>query len=194
MRQINWDDLPCLEPANLTGGKKTALTIGVFDGLHRGHKALIEKISEKAPGFLPTVVTFRGNPKKRLGESAINDIISFDEKTALLDSMGVSLCVIIDFSEHFSTITGRVFLETLHKHLCPAYIAVGANFHCGYRRDTDTETFKTLAEGLGVEVEIVPPVFEGGALVSSSRIRSALTAGKIDEAILLLGRPLKPVP
>ena len=186
MRLINWDDLP-----ELTGGKKTALAVGVFDGLHRGHLALIAKITGKAPELLPVVVTFRENPKRfRENPQEIHDdIISFEEKTALLDSLGVPLCVIIDFSEHFSKMSGRSFLETLFRYLHPAYVTLGENFHCGYRRDTDAGTFKSLAEALGIQAEIIPPVMEGGSPVSSSRIRRALKAGRIKEASLLLGRP-----
>ncbi|MCL1814422.1 MAG: FAD synthetase family protein [Treponema sp.] len=193
MQQISWDNLPGLEKAG--DGKKTALTVGVFDGLHRGHQALIAKITAKAPELLPVVVTFRENPKKftkTAGKSAKNprDIIDFKEKIFLMESMGISLCVIIDFSEHFSKMSGRDFLEALNCRLRPAYMALGMNFHCGYRRDTDAGTFKTLAEGLGIEVEIIPPILEWGLPVSSSRIRSALEAGRINEANLLLGRPM----
>ena len=180
MHRINWDELAAHCRNNgpdpeLAGGKRIALTIGVFDGLHRGHQVLIAKITEKAPALLPAVITFRNNPKK---PKNIEDIISFEEKMALLDSFGIALAVIIDFSEHFSKINGRVFLETLNRYLRPAYIGLGGNFHCGHRRDTDAQTFKTLAESLGIETEIVPPVLEGGIPVSSSRIREALRAHK----------------
>ncbi|MCL1929266.1 MAG: FAD synthetase family protein [Treponema sp.] len=202
MQQINWNDLERLCPDNslkleITGhstrpeggifpscGKRTALTIGVFDGLHRGHQALIAKITEKAPEYLPTIITFRNNPKKLEG------IISFEEKTALLDSLGISLAVIIDFSEHFSKINGRDFLKALNGYLCPAYMGLGENFHCGYHRDTDAMAFKALAESLGIETEIIPPVMEGGSAISSSRIREALRTHRFEEAALLLGRPL----
>ena len=185
MRKINWDELAV---PGLTGGKKTALTIGVFDGLHRGHRLLIEKIIAKAPDLLPAVVTFRKNPKPL--NSLQKDIVSFEEKMALLAGFGTALCVIIDFSEQFSKISGRVFLETLNRYLCPAYIALGANFHCGYRRDTDAEGFSAIAKTLGIETEIAPPVLEGGLPISSSRIRAALEAGRIEEAALFLGRPI----
>jgi riboflavin kinase/FMN adenylyltransferase len=190
MRQINWDDLEKLGGNSLhytnpdAEGKRVALTIGVFDGLHRGHQALIAKITEKAPEFLPTVITFRNNPKK------IEDIISFDEKIALLDDLGITLVVIIDFSEHFCKINGRDFLESLNRYLRPAYIGLGVNFHCGYQRDTDAEAFKALATSLGIQTEIIPPVLEGGVAVSSSRIRAALEGGRTGEAALLLGHRL----
>ncbi|MDR2701004.1 MAG: FAD synthetase family protein [Spirochaetaceae bacterium] len=195
MRRINWDELSGLGQEAVTGGKKTALSVGVFDGLHRGHQALIAKITAKAPELLPAVVTFRQNPKVLVrgktvpgGEAEAVEIIGFEEKMALLDNLGVALCVIIDFSEQFSRIDGRAFFEALNRNLHPAYVALGANFHCGYRRDTDAQGFKALAEGSGVEAELVAPVLEGGLPVSSSRIRSALEAGRTGEAALLLGR------
>ncbi|MDR0448058.1 MAG: FAD synthetase family protein [Treponema sp.] len=189
MKIHNWDDLPQMSLAvDITGGKKTALTIGVFDGLHRGHQALISKITAKSPDLLPAVITFREKPRSPAGTT---DIITFKEKLILLENLGVDLCLVIDFSEHFSTISGRVFLETLNRYLCPAYIVVGTNFHCGYRRDTDAGGFKKLAEGLRIETEIVVPVMEGGLPVSSSRIRKALESGRAEEAALLLGRSVE---
>jgi len=193
MRLISWDSLKNQEISPVPDGMSTALTIGVFDGLHRGHRQLIAKITEKSPKYLPTVVTFRENPKKSPflleNDLSFKDIIDFDEKTALLDGYGIALCVIIDFSEYFSKISGRAFLEALRLYLRPAYIGLGVNFHCGYKRDTDAETFKTLAESLGIEAEIIPPVMEGGLPVSSSRIRAALKKGNTEEAALLIGRP-----
>ena len=95
MQQINWNGLCSQNITEITKEKKTALSIGVFDGLHRGHRLLIEKITAKAPELLPAVICFRNNPKNRSG------IITFEEKTALLAGFGIELCVIIDFSEHF---------------------------------------------------------------------------------------------
>ena len=181
MLQINWDEL---SSKDITKGKKTALSIGVFDGLHRGHRFLIEKITKQAPELFPTIVCFQNNPKKHSG------IITFEEKMALLADFGIELCVIIDFSEHFCKINVRAFIEMVSRYLSPAYIVLGTNFFCGYRRDTNAETFKTTAENLGITTEIVDPVMEGGLPVSSSRIRKALTLGNMDEAALLLGRPI----
>ncbi|MDR2071844.1 MAG: FAD synthetase family protein [Spirochaetaceae bacterium] len=209
MYKINWEELERGLWQTRGGDRKTALTIGVFDGFHRGHRVLITKIVEKAPALLPGVVTFRENPKKysflrqeaqpadspdfagpSSADNPFEDIIGFDEKMTLLSQSGVAFCVIIDFSENFSKIDGGSFIEALYRYLDPAYIAVGANFHCGYRQDTDALRFKVLAEGMGISAEIVKPVVEGGIPVSSSRIRAALRAGRYHEAELLLGRPL----
>ncbi|MDR2314085.1 MAG: FAD synthetase family protein [Spirochaetaceae bacterium] len=205
MYKISWKDLEKGLWETLGKGRKTALTVGVFDGFHRGHRVLISKIAEKAPALLPGVITFRENPKKYSflrqekgapefsEDNPFRDIIGFDEKMALLSQSKVALCVIIDFSENFSKINGESFVRTLHRYLDPAYIAVGANFHCGYRQDTDAPRFKALAEGMGISAEIVEPVLEGGIPVSSSRIRAALRAGRRHEAELLLGRPLREI-
>jgi riboflavin kinase/FMN adenylyltransferase len=180
---ISWDDM-CGGLPELTGGRETALTVGVFDGLHRGHQALIAKITAKTPELLPAVVTFRTNPK---GQPFI---LSFDEKMAILDSLGVRLGLYIDFSPDFSKISGEAFWELLNRHLRPRYVALGTNFHCGYRRGTDAQAFKALVEQTGVTAEIIPPVLEGALPVSSSRIRAALQAGNTAEAELLLGRKI----
>jgi riboflavin kinase/FMN adenylyltransferase len=182
---VNWNDLEHRPP----DPRPAALTIGVFDGVHRGHQALIGKITAKAPKLLPVVVTFRENPKKIARPGSFEgDITGFEEKIALIRGYGAELCVIIDFSRDFSTIDGRSFLEALDRFLNPAYIAVGTNFRCGYRRDTGALAFKTLGNDRGIEVEIVDPVMEGGFPVSSSRIRAALREGKSAEAETLLGR------
>jgi riboflavin kinase/FMN adenylyltransferase len=184
MRRVSWDDLERpSSPDPFLGERRSALTVGVFDGVHRGHRALIGKITAKAPELLPVAVTFRKSPKK------LPVITAFEEKMALLEALGVELCVIIDFSEVFGIMSGRVFVDRLVRRLRPAYIALGTNFHCGWKRDTDAGGFKALAEERGIEAEIIPPVLEGGSPVSSTRIRAALNEGRHDEAALLLGRP-----
>ncbi|MDR1930905.1 MAG: FAD synthetase family protein [Treponema sp.] len=193
MRILSWEELKDA-PA---GGKKTAVTIGVFDGIHRGHQELIRKITGKAPEMIPTVLTFRENPKfgvlnpQKEGNlrDFEGDIISFKEKTALFSGLGVELCVIIDFTRNFSTMKGRFFFEELCARLNPGYAAIGRNFHCGYGRDTGAEAFKALADASGFTAEIVEPVLEGALPVSSSRIRAAFREGRFEEAGLLLGRP-----
>ncbi|MDR0600558.1 MAG: FAD synthetase family protein [Treponema sp.] len=193
MRLVDWGDLEKEHSRvpELAGNRQSALTVGVFDGLHRGHRALIKKITQMAPKLVPAVVTFRENPKRLISSDheQWRELINFEEKMDFLDTLGVALCVIIDFSEDFSRISGGAFVESLCRFLRPAYMAVGVNFHCGYRRDTDAGAFKALAENRGVRVEILDPVLEGGLPVSSSRIRQALKAGRRDEAALLLGRP-----
>jgi riboflavin kinase/FMN adenylyltransferase len=186
MRIIDWPESP-------PDSKPTAITIGVFDGVHRGHRALIEKIVQKSPEMVPTVLTFRENPKKISRPGAFfGDIMSFNEKLALLEELGVELCTVIDFSPEFSTLKGREFFQKLCRFLNPGYAVIGSNFRCGHGLDTDAAAFRRLGLEKGVDVEILAPVMEGGLPVSSSRVREAIRGGRYDEASELLGRQIKP--
>jgi riboflavin kinase/FMN adenylyltransferase len=193
---MSWDE--AISPDGSAGDRRTAITIGVFDGVHRGHQALIAKIVQKAPDLLPAVITFRENPKriavparsaKPQNAAREGNILSLEQKTALFEKLGVGLCVVIDFSSGFCKLKGQDFFGLVRRFLHPVYAVIGSNFHCGYRRDTGAEEFRRLGEENGVEVEIAPPVLEGGLPVSSSRIRELLRAGDRAGAALLLGRP-----
>jgi FAD synthase len=188
-----------------------ALTIGVFDGVHRGHQALIQRIcSSESPlpsshsslltphssfALVPTVVTFRQNPLAVLKPDAFTgDILTLEQKLRVLEASGVLLTVLIDFSEKFSTIKGRDFVDLLLACRPVRLITLGRNFRCGCGLDTGADEIQRLAGERGVEVWVAPPVMDGGLPVSSSRIRQALAAGRIAEAERLLGRPINNVP
>jgi len=176
----------------------SAMTIGVFDGVHLGHQALIERIVSRGPN--PTVLTFRENPKKVLWQakgaettdSYKGDLYSLKQKTEIFDSLGVKFLVLIDFSEEFSKLRGREFLDLLEKKGRMAFLAVGNNFRCGFAQDTDADLARQINESKGIPTELVPPVYlQGTALdepVSSSLIRKAVFAGNLKLASELLGR------
>ena len=172
-----------------------ALTVGVFDGVHLGHQALIQRICESS--FLPTVVTFRQNPagvlKTALGtrQTLTGDIFSLEQKLHVLETLGVALAVLIDFSENFSKMNGRDFIDLLLSSRPVKLIALGRNFRCGHLLDTGVEEIQNIASLLGVETWVTPPVMDKGLPVSSSRIRQALAAGRMQEAQRLLGRSIK---
>jgi FAD synthase len=102
----------------------------------------------------------------------------------------IDTCVLIDFSEDFSKMSGRVFISRLSRAVNMRYIVVGPDFHCGYRNDTDAAEVERLAREAGIAAEISPPVMEGGLPVSSSRIRHALASGDYRLAEVLLGRSM----
>jgi FAD synthase len=135
------------------------------------------------------VVTFRQNPLSILKPAAYTgDILTLEQKLAVLDFLGVQLTVLIDFSGDFSTINGRDFINLLLDSRPVQLIALGRNFRCGHRLDTGAEEIQSLAGARGVEVWVSPPVMDEGQPVSSSRIRQALAAGRQAEAERLLGR------
>jgi len=176
----------------------SAMTIGVFDGVHLGHQALIERIVRRGPN--PTVITFRENPKKALcritgvktSGSYKGDLYSLKQKTAVFDSLGVKFLVLIDFSEDFSKLKGGEFLDLLGQKGKMAFLAIGDNFRCGFAQDTGADLARQINERKGIPTELVPPVYlRDGATnepVSSSFIRKAILAGELKLASELLGR------
>ncbi|MDR2245345.1 MAG: FAD synthetase family protein [Treponema sp.] len=167
----------------------TAVTIGVFDGMHRGHRALIERIVGRRPSLIPIVVTFRQSPKAALKKSGwTGDLLSLNRKLAFFENLGVEAVILIDFSLNFSKITGKEFIDLLIRWGKPLFILVGAGFRCGYQMDTDATRIKALVKGVEISVEVADPVLEGLHAVSSSRIRSAIFEGDLVQAARLLGR------
>jgi riboflavin kinase/FMN adenylyltransferase len=180
---IHWDDLI----KNKEWKEESAATIGVFDGVHRGHRSLIDQIT--ASPYKSVVVTFTISPRQFFHKDSYQgDIITLERKVELLAEAGIDACVLIDFSDDFSKITGRDFLKRLSRAVNMRHIVVGADFHCGYRNDTDAAAVKRFAEESGISTVIAPPVMDSGLPVSSSRIRHALALGEHVLAASLLGR------
>ncbi|MDR3160471.1 MAG: FAD synthetase family protein [Spirochaetaceae bacterium] len=185
MRVIDWSETaPESSPS-----KASALTIGVFDGIHRGHEELIRRITAKNAEFIPTLITFRKNPKEFLRKKEFKgDILSLNQKLAIFERLSIALVVLIDFSENFSKLGGKEFLDLVRNRLRPGFVAVGSNFRCGYQGDTGAVRLKALYHKAGIPVDVVVPVLDGARPVSSSRIRSAIAAGDFSAAARLLGR------
>jgi FAD synthase len=187
MRVIEWEDFIAQRPG--AEDRPLAITIGVFDGVHRGHAVLLERIVS-VPGALPTVVTFRQNPLAVLRPREFpGDIFTVEQKLRIFEETGVAQTVLIDFSPQFSKTRGRDFIDLLIKPRPVRLLALGPNFRCGYRMDTGVQEIRARAMTAGVETWTACPVMEGGRPVSSSRVRQAIASGRIDEASLLLGRP-----
>jgi riboflavin kinase/FMN adenylyltransferase len=201
MRVVEWSDLAALPspaqasalPSSFAGEapdiRSSAITIGVFDGIHRGHQALIGRIVGKSANLIPTVITFRKNPKEFLKKNNFKgDILTLNQKLSIFEHLAVARIVLIDFSEKFSKLNGKEFLDLVRNRLYPGFVAVGSNFRCGHRGDTDAVRVKALYRETGIPVDVVAPVLEGAHPVSSSRIRSAIVAGDFSAAARLLGR------
>ena len=183
MRTISWDEYTASDSLLVD---PLAVTVGVFDGVHRGHQSLIRQVC--ASPYLPTVVTFKQNPQQILKPGAFGgDIMTLEEKLRVFEVLGVQLTVLIDFSAEFSKISGRAFIDLLLNRPVKL-IALGRNFRCGHGLDTGAEEIRSLAGAQGVEVCVMPPVMDEGQPVSSSRIRQALAAGRQAEAERLLNR------
>jgi riboflavin kinase/FMN adenylyltransferase len=183
MRTIDWSRFTA-GAAELFSQAGSAMTIGIFDGVHRGHQALIRRITGR--GLQPVIVTFTGSPKSfRSGWEG--EIYTLDRKLAIFDRLGAALTILIDFSPDFSKLRGRDFIRILRERGRLRFLAVGGNFRCGYRLDTDAAAIGAM-NSEDLETEVLPPVLSGASPVSSSRIRAALKAGNLAAAAELLGR------
>jgi riboflavin kinase/FMN adenylyltransferase len=180
MTEIDWRAF--LENGLSIERKKSSVTAGVFDGVHRGHQALIANIVSYNAEYVPVVVTFR-EPK------TTGSIQSFREKAGILENLGVKILVVIDFTESFRQTPGIEFLKILLDRCNIGFFTVGSNFRCGYQLDTGAQEIKTFFSSHNIPVTIFPEVMEGSMPVSSSRIRSAINSGDLRLAQTMLGRP-----
>ncbi|HOX33929.1 MAG TPA: FAD synthetase family protein [Spirochaetales bacterium] len=195
MRILSWDAFIGSEPDGLKPGldpeaasRPLAAAIGVFDGLHLGHRKLIGEVLARE-GMVKGVFTFRENPKKSLRPSTFHgDLFTLEQRLETLSELGVELSVLIDFSGDFSKLAGRKFLSLLRDRGGLRFLAVGADFRCGYRLDTGSDEIRSQCAELGVEARILPSLAWAGKAVSSSRIRRAVLEGRLDEARVMLGR------
>jgi len=181
--------LPWADFITSTSSMPLAATIGVFDGVHRGHQKLVGTVVSKRPAFGSAVLTFSENPKKLLHPQTYRgSLFSLEQKIDAFAEAGVDACVLIDFSQNFGTLSGAEFLFLLSKTGVRS-ICVGPNFRCGHKMDTNVQALADISRTLGMEAEIVDPVMFGGHPVSSSRIRNAVLEGRLGEAAQMLGRP-----
>jgi len=168
---------------------RCALTIGNFDGVHRGHRALIERVTAKARELsVPScVLTFEPHPREFFaGDRAPARLTRLRDKLELLAAAGVQRTHIARFDARFAALdAGRFIDEVLKKWLGARWLLVGRDFRFGARRAGD---FSTL-QNKGFEVEAMPDVQSGNSRVSSSAIRAALAAGDFALAQRLLGHP-----
>ncbi|GMO28615.1 MAG: FAD synthetase family protein [Spirochaetaceae bacterium] len=182
MRVISWGEL---KKTPFT--KPSAVSCGVFDGVHRGHRALINAVKSRSD-LQSVIVTFSEHPRCVLfPERRTEEIITLEKKIELLSALEVETLVLVDFSNEFRLLEGAVFIETLFKNACMRLFVIGRDFKCGHGGSFKAEQIVNFCSKLGIETNIVPPVLDGGAPVSSSRIRAALGAGDNETAKRLLG-------
>jgi len=181
-----------IELAKVTPQQDTALTIGVFDGIHLGHRRLMERLKEEAErgGLVAGVLTFDRHPQQVLHpESTMPYLTSKEEKLSLLRQLGVDLVVVLPFTRQTAQLTARQFVSLLRKQLKMRTLVVGPDFALGRGREGDATYLKTLSREMGFTLVAVPTVRKNGEVVSSTAIRTALASGELDRVTRLLGRP-----
>lgn len=170
-----------------------ALTIGNFDGIHRGHQAMLERLvaESRRHSLVSCVLTFEPHPREFFApRSAPTRLASLREKLELLAARGIERVHVERFTRSFAALEPEAFVESvLAKRLKARWLLIGEDFRFGAKRAGDTALLKGLARRHGYEVEIMPAVARAGVRVSSSAVRAALAAGDLALAEALLGRP-----
>jgi len=172
--------------------RRSVVTLGVFDGVHRGHAEVIGRVvaSARERSCRAAVVTFDRHPTALFEHQPAPAITSPEHRTRLFGALGVDVCVVIEFTEAVGRMPAEEFARRVFHDLLGAKLLV-LGFDCRFGRDRrgDVEMCRRLGPELGFQVESVPPVESGGRPISSTAIREAITRGRLEDAACLLGRP-----
>ncbi len=173
----------------------SVVTIGNYDGVHRGHQRLLAAVRARADalGLPATVVTFEPTPREYFeGDAAPSRLMRLREKIGALPRYGVDRVVVLRFDEHMRAISAAGFIERLLvQGLGTRHLVVGHDFHFARRREGSVDTLRRAGEAHGFTVEEVDPFLVGGERVSSSLVREALGRGALRRAQSLIGRPYR---
>ena len=170
---------------------KTSVTLGKFDGVHLGHRMLMENvISAKKNGCTPTVFTFDKFPSQFLRQEAVTSILIEEEKEQLLEELGIERYVLFPFHEQTASMEPEEFVEEiLVKTMKVQELFVGADFRFGKGRKGNVSMLEKLSEKYHFVFKAVDKRMYRGAEVSSSRIRDCILNGEMEDAAAMLGIP-----
>lgn len=176
----------------VTLSQPSMVTIGVFDGMHRGHQQLIRSLVEKAraANALSVVLTFFPHPDAVLrGITGRYYLTTPEERAQLMGDLGVDQVVTLAFNDEFRQVRAATFVNSLVERLKMIELAVGADFALGYQREGNVEFLRARGAEQGFTVNVFDLVRDGGSeKISSMSIRDALSAGDVEQARHWLGR------
>ena len=167
-------------------------TIGVFDGVHRGHQAILSSMVEQAhaAGAPAVVVTFSPHPVavlRNIDEPMC--LTTPSERADELGRLGIDAVITLKFDHALAELTAEGFMEQMSEHLSVRQLWVGSDFALGRGRQGDIPTLRQIGERLGYNLHVINDVLDGSVRISSSLIRQLLREGKVSEAAEQLGRP-----
>jgi len=182
------------DPAKVIAGKGSAVTIGTYDGVHLGHKAIIDRLKAVAAekGLWSTVITFEPHPRNVLAareDFKVPLLSDAQEKAELLEEQGIERLVVITFDERFAEIDYKKFLyKTLLKKLKMGALIIGYNHTFGKDRKGNYDSLMPFSEKEDFYLEKVEPLFIKGEKISSTQTRVYLNNGDVENAAKMLGR------
>ncbi len=182
-------DFEMLKNAYLSSDRKASVTIGVFDGIHKGHIKLFHEVT-RDPGLESFVITFFTNPKKILRPDSFHGcILTQKQKLEHLEAYGIDNVIFIDFSSDFSKLRGDEFFKYISSNIAIAKLIIGSNFRCGINASFTAAMIQAFFLGTDTETVIVDQLVSDSRIrISSSYIRQLIIHGEMKEAADLLDR------
>ncbi|GIM30815.1 bifunctional riboflavin kinase/FAD synthetase [Paraclostridium bifermentans] len=171
--------------------ENTVVTIGNFDGIHKGHIKLIkEAVKEaKTKNYKSVVFTFENHPMRYFRADSIKHIITNEEKVKIFEDLGVDIVFMIPFDEYMTKISATDFVKTiLHEKLKCKMVIVGHDFTFARNKEGNASLLESLGKNYNMKVEVIQPIKIKGRRVSSSYIRNLINDGNVSEIKDFLGR------
>ena len=179
------------ELASIAPRQETLLTIGVFDGVHAGHRYLLERLRRRAAeqDLLSGVVTFSPHPQSVLHpENQLPWLSNLEDRSRALQELGIDILAVLAFTARLAQLSAREFVSLVTQYLKMRGVMVGPDFALGRDREGDINMLRTLGRDLQFSVEVIPPYTINGEAVSSTLIRQALGQGDMRKVQRLMGR------
>lgn len=166
----------------------TAITIGKFDGIHKGHHELIsEIISKKALGLYSCLITFKKSPRFILSKDITPSLFTNEERDYILEQRGINYLIVNEFNKKFMELDAIKFIEILCKNLNMKFLAVGDDFTFGYKGSGNVELLKKISRKYGFELKVFNKIKKDKKCISSTLIREELMKGNIKLVNEMLG-------
>jgi len=178
------------ELANIGPQGETLLTIGVFDGVHAGHRYLLETLQQQAAekNLLSGVVTFNPHPKSVLHpRNQLLRLSDPEDRGKSLQKLGINLVAVLTFTPEVAQLSAQEFISLVKKHLRMRSIMVGPDFTLGRNQEGNIHLLRALGREMKFSVEVIPPYTINGEVVSSTLIRQALAQGDMEKVRRLMG-------
>ena len=178
------------ELAELSPRKDMLLTVGVFDGVHLGHKYLISRLKVLAwqRNLLSGVVTFRQHPQAVLSpQTKLPFLTDLSQRINLLKNEGVEAVIPVSFTRELAQLSVRQFVSLLKEYLGMQGLVIGYDFALGRNREGNSDTLRALGQDMSFTVTVMPPVIINGEVASSTAIRNALANGDMKRVQKLSG-------
>jgi riboflavin kinase/FMN adenylyltransferase len=173
--------------------QNTWLTVGVFDGVHRGHREIIHKLVSGAHenDALSVVLTFDPHPAKLFGRGDIKLLTLPGERAKLLGDMGVNVVITHPFDRNVANTTAFDFMKQLKDRLGLEHLLLGYDSALGRNREGDATRLTEIGRELGYTVEVVPALGDESGVISSTEIRKLISVGRVSDAAHLMGHPYR---